>query len=171
MSKTYLACDTLKMEYVALCLPGQVGFQSCSPNPTKYDKKWSYRQIDFIPHVLLKTLVVEYLKWANFLSIGWSRPYTVGQIGSQKCNRFHNFIEKQLVIFWNQFTLPQCIQVHLYNDLYSNQNIRCTFWLKFTHSAKVGSMAFPKLFFCVVFLSVWNLEKKERPNNWPSIFM
>ena len=39
MSKTYLACDTLKMEYVALCLPGQVGFQSCSPNPTKYDKK------------------------------------------------------------------------------------------------------------------------------------
>ena len=44
----------------------QVGFQSCSPNPTKYDKKWSYRRIDFIPHVLLIRLVLEYVKWANF---------------------------------------------------------------------------------------------------------
>ena len=72
MTHHKLARDALKMEYIALCLLPQVGFQSCSPNPTKYDKKWSYRRIDFIPHVLLKTLVVEYLKWANFLSIGWS---------------------------------------------------------------------------------------------------
>ena len=46
-----------------------IGFQSCSPNPTNYDKKWSYRRIDFIPHVLLIRLVLEYVKWANFLSI------------------------------------------------------------------------------------------------------
>ena len=90
-----------------------------------------------------------------FLSIGWI-PCTAGHVGSRKCN-FH----RKLLVGRFQNSLNS-IYIFVKNLPAIYRTKSCTFRPKFVHSAsKVGSMAFPKLFFCVSYFYLSEILRRK----------